>query len=46
MQRFISRLRELNESITMYLAQLLELAWGCKYGAGLEDMLRDRIVCG
>ena len=30
----------------MYVSELRSLARFCKFGSSLEDMLRDRIVCG
>ena len=30
----------------MYVSELRSLARFCKFGFSLEDMLRDRIVCG
>ncbi len=38
--------RKAGESVTDYVAALRELAVDCKYGAQLEEMLRDRLVCG
>ncbi len=32
--------------MTEYVAELRRLAQSCNYGATLEQMLRDRIVCG
>ena len=34
------------ESIANYLANLRRLASRCKFGAFLEEALRDRLVCG
>ena len=34
------------ESISAYVARLQDLAQYCVYGATLDDMLRDRLVCG
>ena len=34
------------ESISAYVARLRDLAQYCVYGATLDDMLRDRLVCG
>ena len=34
------------ESVAKYLAELRALAEFCNYGASLEDMLHDRLVCG
>lgn len=43
--KFDSRTRKLEESVTEYVAELRRLAQNCNYGATLEEMLRDRIVC-
>ena len=34
------------ESISDFIANLRRISEHCKYGTNLEDMLRDRIVCG
>ena len=44
--KFFSRNRKPNESINEYIAKLRELAEYCNFGAVLDDMLRDRVVCG
>ena len=44
--RFNSRNRHTGESIAAYVAQLRQLAEHCEYGTTLNDMLRDRLVCG
>ena len=44
--RFNSRNRHTGESIAAYVAQLCQLAEHCEYGTTLNDMLRDRVVCG
>ena len=43
---FNSRNRHTGESIAAYVAQLRQLAEHCEYGTTLNDMLRDRLVCG
>ena len=45
---FNTRSRQPSESITVYVAALRELTLDCKYGSTelLEEMLRDRLVCG
>ena len=44
--KFNQRCRQPHESINGYIANLRELAEYCHYGATLNDMLRDRLVCG
>ena len=44
--RFNIRLRKQGESIAAYVAELLGLAEYCNYGDSLNEMLRDRLVCG
>ena len=48
MQRFCfnSRTRQAGESVAAYLTELKKLSEHCAYGDSLNDMLRDRIVCG
>ena len=43
---FNTRSRKRGESIAMYIAELRRLAEHCNYGDSLNDMLRDRLVCG
>ena len=43
---FNSRSRSPNESVTVYVAALRDLALKCDYGDQLQEMLRDRLVCG
>ena len=43
---FNSRVQQPGETISVYLAQLRKMAQHCCYGETLEDMLRDRLVCG
>ena len=43
---FNTRSRKQGESITMYVAELRRLAEHCNYRDSLNDMLRDRLVCG
>ena len=43
---FNSRSRASNESIAAYVAALRELALKCEFGDHLQEMLRDRLVCG
>lgn len=44
--KFNSRNRTAGESISDYVVQLRKLAGKCEYGRTLNDMLRDRLVCG
>ena len=44
--KFNSCLRQSGESVAAYLARLRELAQHCAYGSTLDEMLRDRLVCG
>lgn len=43
---FNSRLRHKGESVSAYVAELRRLTEHCQFGRTLEDMLRDRLVCG
>jgi hypothetical protein len=43
---FNTRSRKQGESITMYVAELRCLVEHCNYRDSLNDMLRDRLVCG
>ena len=47
-ERFIfnSRNRKPEEDISNYMAELPHLSQYCKYGDSLEEMLRDKLVCG
>ncbi len=44
--KFNCRNRQPNETIADYVAVLHELAQHCNYGEKLQEMLRDRLVCG
>jgi len=44
--RFNSRSRKAGESVADYIADLRRIAEFCNYGASLEAMIRDRLVCG
>ena len=41
-----TRVRQPGESISDFVADLRKLAEHCKFGDQLNDMLRDRTVCG
>ena len=44
--KFHSRVRRPEESVAKFVAELRSLAEFCNFGAALEDMLRDCLVCG
>ena len=44
--QFNSRSREQGESVAKYVAQLRHLAIDCEFGESLNEMLRDRPICG
>ena len=44
--RFHTRRRKPTESVSEYVAELRKLSEFCNFGIILEDMLRDRLVCG
>ena len=45
--RFHSNLRDAGENVAAYLARLRKLAKPCRFeAASLDEMLRDRFVCG
>ena len=44
--RFNTRDRQPEESVANYVAELRRLTEHCEYGISLNDMLRDRLVCG
>ena len=44
--KFNSRLRLPGESIPTYIAALRAIGEHCQFGATLNDMIRDRLVCG
>ena len=43
---FNTRNRNPSESVSKYVAELKCLSQDCGYGASINDMLRDRLVCG
>ena len=44
--KFNSRIRKPEESVRSYVAELRKLSEHCEFGVNLDDMLRDRLVCG
>ena len=44
--RFHTRSRKPGESVANFIASLRALSEHCNFGTVLEDMLRDRLVCG
>ena len=44
--KFNSRVRNANESASMFVAELRKLREYCEYRKSLNDMLRDRFVYG
>ena len=43
---FNTRKQKANETVSEYVAALRRIAEYCEYGATLDHMLRDRLVCG
>ncbi len=44
--QFHSRMQQTGESVAAFVAELRQLSEFCEFGDSLEDMLRDRLVCG
>lgn len=44
--KFHSRTRQPGESVATFIAELRQLTEHCDFGGTLDDMLRDRLVCG
>ena len=44
--RFNTRHRRVGESVSTYVAELHHLSNHCDFGPSLQQMLRDRLVCG
>ena len=44
--KFYKRDREPTENVATYLAELKKLSRDCDFRASLNDMLRDRLICG
>ena len=44
--KFNTRSQQPGETIAMFLAELRHLSEHCEFGITLDEMLRDRLVCG
>ena len=44
--KFHTRIRRPGETVATYLSELRALSVSCNFGPVLDDMLRDRLVCG
>lgn len=44
--KFHTRVRETTESVATYVAELKALGRHCNFGTALNEMVRDRLVCG
>ena len=44
--KFNTRCQQQGETISVFLAELRRLSENCEFGATLDEMLRDRLVCG
>ena len=44
--KFYTRTRKLSDSIATFMSELRSIAKFCNFGNTLEDMLKDRLVCG
>lgn len=44
--RFHGRFRKSGETVATFVSELRSLAEFCNFGASLDDMLRDRLICG
>ena len=44
--KFNSGVRQPSENVATYISELWQLATKCNFGKSLDEMLRDRIVCG
>ena len=44
--KFNTRTRKDNESVATYVAELKRLGEHCEFGDKLNEMVRDRLVCG
>ena len=44
--KFNTRIRGSDESISTFMSELRTLSEHCEFGSALDEMLRDRLVCG
>ena len=44
--KFHTRTQQPGESVAAFVAELRQLSEHCEFGTTLEDMIRDRLVCG
>ena len=44
--KFHNKFRKSGQSVANFVAELRQLSEHCDFGAVLDDMLRDRLVCG
>ena len=44
--RFFTCSRQVDEPVQNYIARLRQLSRDCKFGSFLDEMIRDRLVCG
>ena len=44
--KFNSKVRQAGQTIASFVAELRRMTEHCGYGATLDDMIRDRLVCG
>ena len=44
--KFNSRAHQVEETVSTYVSELRSIAEHCNFGELLDDMLRDRLVCG
>ena len=44
--KFYKREKRSDETVSQYISELRKIAENCEFGTTLEDMLRDKLVCG
>ena len=44
--KFNSRMRQQGENVATFVTALKQLTKHCAFGAALDDMLRDQLICG